>query len=425
MKLKFNIYMLESLLKNSAIVFNEDTGRLGGYTQGDYALYQDKGYWAFEQVKMRMEQLVLTINNAPYSANPNIQFLERLMYTKETYNGGIEEFTFNFNIFQRNGTFIQPDATKISRWTWNFTMEEYAAKPIDFSFLDARQAKKNGGSIAKEFELKLTSLLNAYRDIFIPNMIKYTLFNVPLAGGEYQTQSVPTIGLLRNTTVIPERLQLADTTGTVTAGQPHSVIRNHYRAITNPSTGVTPKDIVKMKNYLKEYVDNENVPVYCLASPSFMTSLRDNAYTYAKNVDMKMERGLEVLMIEGVRVIPYEDYIIPDGYAIFIAGTQGQAEGNAEQALLYKMVHALPEYRGIKLVIGNEYFYWDNLKESEVKDMKLEIQDIGMFLVGRHRAIIVDGNDGRPAQISPNIMTQVGIDELQAFAWRCRDRYVQ
>ena len=158
------------------------------------------------------------------------------LYTKETYNGGIEEFTFNFNIFQRNGTFIQPDATKISRWTWNFTMEEYAAKPIDFSFLDARQAKKNGGSIAKEFELKLTSLLNAYRDICIPNMIKYTLFNVPLAGGEYQTQSVPTIGLLRDTTVIPERLQLADTTGTVPAGQPHSVIRNHYRAITNPST---------------------------------------------------------------------------------------------------------------------------------------------------------------------------------------------
>lgn len=425
MKLKLNLYMLESLLENSKITFNEDPGSVGSYTQGDYALYQDKDYWGFEQVKMRMEQYVLTINNAPYSSNPHIQFLERLMYTKETYNGGIQEFTFNYNIFQRNGTYIQPDATKISRWTWTFTMEEYAAKPIDFSFLDAKQAKKNGGSIAKEFELKLVSLLNAYRDIFIPNMIKYTLFNTPKAGGVYQDQSIPTIGLLRDTTVIPERLQLADLTGTVPAGQPQSLKRNHYRAIDNPSTGVTPKDVVKMKNYLKEYVDNENVPVYCLASPLFMTSLRDNAYTYAKNIDAKMERGLEVLMIEGVRVIPYEDYIIPDGYAIFVAGTQAQAEGNAEQALLYKMVHAEAEYRGVKLAIGDDYFYWDNLDEKDVKDMKLEIQDIGMFLVGRHRAIIVDGNDGRPAQPSPNIMTQQGIDDLQNFANRCQDRFVQ
>ena len=425
MKLNLSIYMLEALVQNSALLFKEGTGRMGGYTQGDFALYENENYWGFEQVKMRMEQLVLTINNAPYSANPNIQFLERLMYTRETTNGGMQDFAFNFNVFQRNGSHLQPDATKVSKWSWNFTMEEYAAKPIDFTQLDAKQAKKNGGSIAREFEKKLTSLLNAYRDIFIPNMLKYTLFNVPMAGGGYQTQSVPTIGLLRNSTVIPERLQLADITGVALPGQPNSLIRNHYRAITNPSTGITPKDITLMKNYLKEYVDNENVPIYCLASPSFMTSLRDNAYTYTKNVDTRMEKGLEVIMIEGVRVIPYEDYIIPDGYAIFIAGTQGQAEGNAEQALLYKMVNKNPEFRGVKLVVGEETFYWDNLDEREVKDMKLEIQDIGMFLVGRHRAIIVDGNDGRPAQPSPNIMTQQGIDELQAFANRCQNRYVQ
>ena len=56
MKLKLNLYMLESLLENSKITFNEDSGSVGSYTQGDYALYQDKDYWGFEQVKMRMEQ---------------------------------------------------------------------------------------------------------------------------------------------------------------------------------------------------------------------------------------------------------------------------------------------------------------------------------------------------------------------------------
>ena len=77
MKLNLSIYMLEALVQNSALLFKDGTGRMGGYTQGDFALYENENYWGFEQVKMRMEQLVLTINNAPYSANPNIQFLER------------------------------------------------------------------------------------------------------------------------------------------------------------------------------------------------------------------------------------------------------------------------------------------------------------------------------------------------------------
>ena len=408
------------LLSGISTVLREGTGRVGGYNQGDAVLYEGDNYWNFPQIKLKLKKYVETVNEYPYSKSPQYRYLEKLMFTKEGRNGLRETFTFSTSLFQKGGKWINPDATRESTWSWGFTMEEYAGKPIDVSVLDSVQIEKNGGSIVPVFERQMIKLLKNYRDIFLPNMLKSVLFNVPPTGGSYQDN----FGLLRDVDVIPERLQNPDPTGLVPDGQPYSTVRNHYRCISNATAGVTPADFVLMKDYLKEYVDNDEYEVVCLASPAFLASIRKNAYTWDKYVDDEMTKGATGLVIEGIKVMPYEDYMIPNGFAIFLVDTSETAQVDHNDALFYKLIHDNPKFQGVQIVVGTSKTYWEDVREEDLQEVKLTIHDIGIFLVGRHRAIICDGVDRTTAPTSPNIMTQEGIDELLAFSDRCYAKYV-
>ncbi len=412
--------LINILLLSIVTTLNEDPGRVGGYKQGDLALYEGENYWNFPQIKQKLRRFVETVNEYPYASSPQMKFLEKLVFTKAGRNGTREVFTFSASLFQKGGKWINPDATRESSWSWGFLMEEYTGKPVDISLLDAVQLEKNGGSIVPVFERQMTKLLQSYINIFLPNMLKSVLFNVPPAGGSYQDN----FGLLRDVDVMPERLHNPDDTGTIPDGQPNSTVRNHYRAISNPVVGVMPSDVVLMKDYLKEYVDNTDFEVICLSSPAFLTSLRKNAYTYDRYVDDEMIKGQTGLVIEGVKIIPYEDYIIPNGFAIFLVDTSKSAKLDHNDALFYRLIHDNPKFQGIDIVVGESDKYWDDVRESDLKEVKLNIHDFGLYLVGRHRAIIVDAKDRGGAGTGDNIMVTAGINELLAFSDRSYSKCV-
>ena len=358
------------------------------------------------------------INKSEIEANGDYIFylLSNQMYTLQGKEKSIPlTFTFNYSLFRQENSTILP--IKTPTWKWEFEMEEYAGKSLSMLYSE------------EDFNSKLYSssvnLFDIYRNKFIPNLLKYALFNVPSRGGEYQDD----FGLLRDTKVEVDRLNY-DPEFFVKHpkdGDPHSLVRNHYRASIYPNMGFTPEDITFCTTYLKKYIRNEKSTIVAIASPSAFESIKkitpNDGWSSALN-------------IQDTDIYKATEGVIPEGYVVFIAiDDWGTQKIDYNDSTLLKIENSDLSKRGISLKYPDKDI--EELEEEDFKHPTIDIGSIGYYLIGREKMLILDTNsrknnpDYNSLDTLDNgrwfcsVMTSEGLEELQEFADNCNPKFVQ
>ncbi len=376
---------------------------------------REKTEW--EVVLEEISEKVKEINNSDPllltdNTNPLLKTLSDQIYVHAGRNGERQTFSHRNTIFQRGGSFCNPD-TMDETWSWGFLMEEYTGRAIDTSLLDQIQVEKNGGSVAPLFKKQMENLLEVYKCKFIPNFYKSILYYVPERGGTYQDN----FGVLRDTEVSSSRLQNPNVNPN-SINPLYSTIRNHYRSVRNPAIGITHLDIKFYRDYLKQYLVLEPCKLVAFAENSTFSNIRANAYTFDKVIDERLGNGM---LIEGVEIYPVDEFTVPEGFMVIMA-LDGGARVNHNTSIMYKLIHTNPKYQGIKINASNNYFL--DLKESDAKDVKLTIEDFGLYVTGRERMMFIDVKGEKYQTVfttksHPPVMSEDRIEDLQKFSERC------
>lgn len=394
-----------------------------------FDLFIEKLVWFVEhKPTLDFRKAITTINDKVREINsreevfttPLLREIGRQTFVKEGRNGNRDTFSFTKSIFQRHGTYINPDCTREETWSWGFLMEEYSAKPQDLNVLDHEYLQKNGMDITKSFENSMEKLLNNYETVFLPNIMKSVMYNVPPVGGVYSDN----FGLLRETAVSPDRLQNADIHKLIPDNQPCSTIRNHYRQIIDPSKGVTREDIIFFKNYLMEYVNLAQYDVIVFMNHHDRSNFLYNVQTWLEGED-SIGSYEEV---EDVRIYKASNNELPDGFMIvMVTDKHYPMRFNHNEAIIYKLIHNNPKFQGIK-VETRPFKYTNELDIEDMKNIRLTIEDIGLYLTGRERMIIVDtAFTTSKENVFPNrypIMSDARIKDLKKYCDTCYGKFV-
>ena len=100
---------------------------------------------------------------------------------------------------------------------------------------------------------------------------------------------------------------------------------------------------------------------------------------------------------------------------------------NHNEAIIYKLIHNNPKFQGIK-VETRPFKYTNELDIEDMKNIRLTIEDIGLYLTGRERMIIVDtAFTTSKENVFTNrypIMTDARIKDLKNYCDTCYSKFV-
>ena len=392
-------------MKNLYLLFKDGAGipMTGSTHLGDKGIH--KQFSNFIEVGDYYEGLLAEINNteALNGTTPLLNLLTKMTrtrththnYYKETFSLGTQALFFNA------GTYTDPVPVKSKQMTWEMGVLDLESKVMNTTQLELKTFKRNHISIIPEFVKAMDLVISTYVTKVYPALFYKSIFQVPKAGGQFNEN----FGLLRNVKI--DGIMLSNVDSNATAGSKNSVVRNHYRAIRKPSTvagqlGITPEDVDDVRKYLLNYTDNEGKEIVAITSSNVINTLK-KFYSYEPTKDYFLENNIPTVKINGIHFVE-ADVVIPEDF-IFFAVYDSVETG----ALLTKVINPYPEFQGLRVDNENENFAWESVSEHNLKEVKVIVGDIDVFLTGRYRGLWLDcGN--RPQ--TDGLMTQAGLDIL-------------
>ena len=392
-------------MKNLYLLFKDGAGipMTGSTHLGDKGIH--KQFSNFIEVGDYYEGLLAEINNteALNGTTPLLNLLTEMTRTRtHTHNYYRETFSLGTQaLFFNAGTYTDPVPVKSKQMTWEMGVLDLESKVMNTTQLELKTFKRNHISIIPEFVKAMDLVISTYVTKVYPALFYKSIFQVPKAGGQFNEN----FGLLRNVKI--DGIMLSNVDSNATAGSKNSVVRNHYRAIRKPSTvagqlGITPEDIDDVRKYLLNYTDNEGKEIVAITSSNVINTLK-KFYSYEPTKDYFLENNIPTVKINGIHFVE-ADVVIPEDF-IFFAVYDSVETG----ALLTKVINPYPEFQGLRVDNENENFAWESVSEHNLKEVKVIVGDIDVFLTGRYRGLWLDcGN--RPQ--TDGLMTQAGLDIL-------------
>lgn len=388
------------------LLFKDGAGipRVGSTHLGDKGIHEQ--FSDFIEVGRHYDKVLAELNNteALNGTTPLLNLLTKMTRTRTHTNNFYKE-TFSLGtqaLFFDASSYADPIPVKAKQMSWEMGVRDLESKVMNTTQLELKTFKRNHISIIPEFVKAMDTVISTYVTKVYPAMFYKSIFKVPNTGGEYNAN----FGLLRNVTL--DGIMLANVDDTATAGSKNSIIRNHYRAITKPSTvagqlGVTPDDIDDVKRYLLNYTDNEGKEIVAVTSSVIINTLA-KFYSYEPTKDYFLEYGIPSIKINGIHFVE-ADTVIPEDFIFFAVYDPVVEQGH----LLTKVINPYAENQGLRVDIENANFGWESVDEYNLKEVKVVMGEMDIHLTGRYRGLWLDcGN--RPN--TNGLMTQGGLDIL-------------
>lgn len=391
--------------KKYFLYFKDSVPNIGSTHLGDKGIHSQ--FSNFIDVGMHYDRVLGALNSseALNGTSPFLNLLTKMTRTVYHNNNTYRE-TFNLGtqaLFVSHGSYTDPNPVKSKMMSWEMGVLQLESKVMNTSQLEMKTFKRNKISVIPEFIKAMDTVISTYTTKIYPSLFYKAVFEVPDTGKEFNES----FGLLRNVTVDSVLLNNADETAQ--AGSKNSTVRNHYRAISKPTTvagslGVTPDDIDDVKKYLLNYTDNESKEIVAITSSKIINTLA-KFYSYNPTKDYFLENGIPSVKINGVHFIE-ADNVIPEDFIFFAVYDPVVEKGH----LLTKVLNPHAEYQGLYIDVENANFAWESVNEFNLAEVKLVVGDIGVHLTGRFRGLWLDcGN--RPN--TDGLMTSGGIDILK------------
>lgn len=306
-----------------------------------------------------------------------------------------------------DGSYSDANTYKESYTKWRFTRRGYVVKDKDFTKEMVREADELNKDLSVIVNTRMKAISDMYLNRFIPNISYEPLFIVPEEGGEYTSKPE---GFLRNVKVNPMKLKLG-------SQQEEYLVRNHYRAIKNPTTGVEADDIEDILEFLSEYRDITDTNIIGIGSRRSLYKLR-SCLKWEGNMDVFNRTGLPAYPICGVLFIVND--FMPKDWLLFL---DGQAD-----KLITQLVSPKVKYRGIAIEKEKGFE-----KVETIQDMMgsfFRIQPTGYHLTGRHKGcFLYIGEEIGTATADPNknrttkLCSQEELNLLSAHAFELKQSW--
>ncbi|RLD60057.1 MAG: hypothetical protein DRJ01_10335 [Bacteroidetes bacterium] len=273
--------------------------------------------------------------------------------------------------FQDAGVALSPREYNETYNEWTLHCKEFESKNGSFTPDFIKKQIKNHKQPLDILLKRSEGIINKYENVFKPNYLWEAILEVPTSGGGYYEK----FGALRNTTV--DESLLEDVIEGATDGAKGSLVRNHFRAITN-SSGVEASDYQAIKEYFAEYIGidvNDLVSAGSLGTENILRGV----FTDTIMVDDNIVEG-ELPAIEG---IPFrKSKMLPDGIVCFYID-------GFDNAIVAKLTSDIKEYTGLNFVVEKDNNKFPTTL-GEVQGAKFIIEDIGYQVIGRHQLLFLD-----------------------------------
>lgn len=269
-------------------------------------------------------------------------------------------------LFQEDSEHLDPEEFKEEYAKWYFTRKGYAIKTGSFDKKTFREAVEDGdeAKLEKLVSDRTLSILNNYRNIYVPNIVFDCLLTTPTVGGGFYEK----YGFVRNTPVKKSKLNNYDPAAA--DGAKGSLIRNNFRAIAS-NLGLTLDDLTFVKSYMGEIegIDESQLVVYGDAESieEFRPLFSQYSPVQEEITVNGVNTGIQGWKIGGFTVVSTK--FLPPKTLLFL--------NPDSKMLITKLISPKPEFRGIAIeTIGDDEKLIGNVKG--LQGAKIIIQPEGL-----------------------------------------------
>jgi len=308
--------------------------------------------------------------------------------------------------------FWQDAGTAISLNEYNETYNEWTLRSRSFETADGsftpkffRNELKMQRNPLETLQKRAKGIMKNYLNKFKPNYLWEAILDIPVAGGNYYSH----FGVLRDTLV--DSSMIEDVIEGATDGAKGSLVRNHLRAIANP-TGIESEDLTFFKEYMAEYVGIDPEDIVMAGNLGTGNTLR-SVFSDTLTLDNIAVNGLPAEGIEGMPFVTTK--MLPDNILMMYVSTP-------DEPIVAELVNNTVEFQGLNVVPETSLKKFPE-SINELIGSKYIIEDIGEHLIARHKVMFIDITPDASHANSDRLMQQAGIDMINRKKKRLHEQW--